>query len=65
MNVCGTFSTASTTRHKYFVIFIDDFSRKCWIFFMKKKDDTFSKFIEFKAQVEKENENEVKPLRER
>ena len=33
-NMCGPFSTASTTKHKYYVIFVDDFSRKCWIYFM-------------------------------
>ena len=24
-NVCGPFSVASTTKHKYYVIFVDDF----------------------------------------
>lgn len=62
-DVCGTFSTTSTARHKYFVKFIGDFSWKCWIFFMWKKDDTFSKFLEFKALVEKEIGKKVKALR--
>ena len=48
-HVYGTFSITSTIRHKYFVPFIDDFSHKCWIFFMWKKDGTFSKFVEFKT----------------
>ena len=43
-DVCGLFSTTSIARYRYFFIFIDDFSWKCWIFFMRKKDDTFSKF---------------------
>ena len=43
--------------------FMDDFSRKCWIFFMRKKYETFSKFIEFKALIEKEIDKKVKPLR--
>jgi len=42
-DVCGLFLIASI-RHKYYVIFLDDFSRKCWIFFMKKKYQVFSKF---------------------
>jgi len=52
-NVCGPFSIASIIIHKYFVIFIVDFSGKCWIFFTQKKDEEFSKFVEFKALFEK------------
>lgn len=52
-DVCRPFSTTYTAIHKYFVIFIDNFSKKCWIFFMRKKDETFSKYVEFKALVEK------------
>jgi len=40
-DVCGPFSVASTSKHKYYVIFVDDFSRKCWIFFMQKKSETY------------------------
>lgn len=54
--------TASSARNKYFVIFIDDFSWKCWIFFMQKKYEILSKFVEFKALVEKETEKKVKAL---
>ena len=61
-DVCGPFSTTSTTKHKYYVIFVDDFSRKCWIFFMQKKSETYSKFCEFKALVEKESRKQVKLL---
>ena len=35
--VCGPFSTASKTMHRYYVIFFDDFSRNYWIYFMLKK----------------------------
>jgi hypothetical protein len=28
-DVCGPFSVASTKKHKYCVIFVDEFSRKC------------------------------------
>ena len=52
-DVCGPFSVASTAKHRYYVIFVDDFSRKCWIFFMQKKSETYSNFYEFKALVEK------------
>jgi hypothetical protein len=62
-DVCGPFSVASTAKHRYYVIFVDDFSRKCWIFFMQKKSETYSKFCEFKALVEKESGKKVKALR--
>ena len=62
-DVCGPFSVASTAKHRYYVIFVDKFSRKCWIFFMQKKDQTFSKFCEFKALVEKYSGKQVKALR--
>ena len=62
-DVCGPFSVASIAKHKYYVIFVDDFSRKCWIFFMPKKSDTFAKFCEFKALVEKESGKKVIALR--
>ena len=54
---------SSTAKHRYYVIFVDDYSRRCWIFFMHKKSETFSKFCEFKALVQKESGKQVKALR--
>ena len=54
-DVCGPFLVALIAKHRYYVIFVDDFSRKYWIFFMQKKSETYSKFCEFKALVEKES----------
>jgi hypothetical protein len=51
-DVCGPMSSTSLTRSLYYVVFIDDFSRKSWIFFMKTKGQVFSRFQEFKALVE-------------
>ena len=62
-DVCGPFSVDSTAKHRYYVIFIDDYSRKCWIFFMQKKSETYSTFYEFKVLVEKELGKQVKALR--
>ena len=62
-NVCGPSSLASTAKQRYYVIFIDDFSRRCWIYFMQKKDQTFLRFCEFKASAEKESGKKIKALR--
>jgi hypothetical protein len=50
--VCGPMSSESLTGFLYYVIFIDEFSWKSWIFFMKTKGKVFSQFQEFKALVE-------------
>ena len=47
----------------YYVSFIDDFSRKTCIYFMKNKDEVFSKFKEFKALIENHTENKIKTFR--
>jgi hypothetical protein len=36
----------------YYVSFIDYFSRKTWIYFLRKKSKVFEKFKEFKSPVE-------------
>jgi transposase InsO family protein len=47
----------------YYVTFIDDFSRKTWIYFLKAKDEVFNKFQEFKALVENLSGRKIKVLR--
>ena len=46
-----------------YVIFVDEFSHNYWIFFVQKKDQTFSKFCEFKVLAEKESGKKLKDLR--
>jgi len=53
----------STAKQRYYVIFIDDYSCKCWIYFMQKKDQTFTNFCEFKALVEKESGKKIKAFK--
>jgi hypothetical protein len=50
--LCGPMSSASLSRNVYYVSFIDDFSRKTWICFLKAKSEVFNKFKEFKVLVE-------------
>ena len=55
-NVCGQMSSISLSGYVYYVSFIDDFSRKTWIYFLKNKDEVFNKFKEFKALSENHTE---------
>jgi hypothetical protein len=50
--VCGPFLVPYLSAYLYYVTFIDDYSRRTCIFFMKIKDEVFSRFGEFRALVE-------------
>jgi hypothetical protein len=50
-DVCGPMPLSSISGYVYYVSFIDDYSRKTWIYFLKSKDEVFSKFKEFKALI--------------
>jgi hypothetical protein len=47
----------------YYVSFIDDCSRKTWIYFLRKKSEVFDIFKELKALVENQTEKQIKVLR--
>ena len=47
----------------YFLRFIDDYSQKTWVYFIKQKSKTFEVFKNFKNLVEKESGNFIKVLR--
>ena len=59
----GPMQTTSLSRYVYNASFIDDYSRKTWIYFLKKKDEVFEKFKEFKALVENLSKKRIKTLR--
>jgi transposase InsO family protein len=62
-DVCGPMSSPSLSGFLYYVIFIDDYSRKCWIYFLKDKSDTFDKFKEYKSFIEKKTWKHIRILR--
>ena len=55
--------TTSMNGYRYFMTFIDDYSRFCWIYFLKKKSEVFETFIFFKGLVENNIGNTIKELR--
>jgi len=62
-NICEPMSLPSLNGCLYYVIFINDFSRKSWIYFLKAKNETFNKFLEFKALIENQNGKQIHCLR--
>jgi transposase InsO family protein len=62
-DVCGPMPSSSISGYVYYVFFIDDYSCKTWVYFLKSKDEVFSKFKEFKALIENLSERKIKILR--
>jgi transposase InsO family protein len=58
-----TTKTDSIKGCKYYVNFIDDHTRKVWVYFMKHKGEVFQHFLNFKTMVEKEKGVSIKCLR--
>ena len=62
-NVCGPIEVESLGGNKYFVTFIDDATRKTWIYILKAKGQVFVTFQKFHAMVERETGINLKCLR--
>eukprot|EP00268_Persea_americana_P046834 TRINITY_DN4845_c0_g1_i1.p1 TRINITY_DN4845_c0_g1~~TRINITY_DN4845_c0_g1_i1.p1 ORF type:complete len:315 (+),score=41.54 TRINITY_DN4845_c0_g1_i1:771-1715(+) len=62
-DLCGKMQTESLSRSKYFLLFVDDFSRMSWVYFLREKSEAFSMFQIFKAQFEKQSGCFIKTLR--
>ena len=54
-DIAGPFDILSLGQNRYYLTFIDDFSRKSWVYIIKEKSEALEKFKEFKAMVEKQS----------
>ena len=63
-DLCGPMSTTSLKGYEYYITFIDDFSRKTWIYFLKTKEskEVLEKFKEFKVLAENKTGRRIKVL---
>ncbi|KAL4282228.1 hypothetical protein GQ457_03G017580 [Hibiscus cannabinus] len=59
----GPMKTSSMNGSKYFVLFIDDLTRMCWVYFLKSKLNVLSTFKEFKIFAENQSDCKLKVLR--
>ena len=53
----------SVGNSRYYVTFIDDSTRKVWVYFLKNKSDVFSVFKRWKTEVENQTGLKVKSLK--
>jgi transposase InsO family protein len=62
-DLCGPINPSSNGGKRYFITFIDDCSRKTWVYFLQNKSEAFNAFKSFKTHVENEVERTIKILR--
>ena len=62
-DLIGPPTTPSYGNSRYFLTFIDHFSRYCWVFSLKLKSEVYEIFKAFKAYVENLSRNKIKVLR--
>ena len=62
-DVCDSARPPTRAGNKYFVTFIDDSSRYCYVYLIKTKDEVFENFKVFKTKVENQLERKIKILR--
>jgi histone deacetylase 1/2 len=61
-DVWGPAPILSPSNFKYYVHFIDDFSRFTWIFPLKQKSETIHAFTQFKNMVENQFNKKIKVI---
>jgi len=61
-DVCGPFPTQSLMGSKYFLTFIDDKSRRIFVYIFCKKNEVLSKFKEFKNLLKRKTDRKLKFL---
>src|SRR4051812_42084549 len=62
-DVCGPMQVDTLGGNRYFVTFIDDFSRKLWTYVIKRKDEVFDVFKRFKSMAERQCGRKLKILK--
>lgn len=53
-DICGPITPTSNSNKRYLISFIDDYSRKMWVYFLAEKSEAFTTFKNYKVLVEKE-----------
>ncbi|GKF43328.1 zinc finger, CCHC-type containing protein, partial [Tanacetum coccineum] len=62
-DLCDLHATPSLGNKKYFVTFIDDASRFCYVYLLHSKDEALDKFKVFKTEVELQQGSLIKRFR--
>ncbi|KAJ9542741.1 LOW QUALITY PROTEIN: hypothetical protein OSB04_029247 [Centaurea solstitialis] len=62
-DVWGPCSVASKTGFRYFVTFVDDYSRTTWLYLMKNRSEVFNHLCSFHSEIKTQFQTSIKTLR--
>ena len=62
-DVCDSNDVLTRGGKRYFITFIDDFSKYCYVYLVNHKSELFDKFKVYKTEVENQLERKIKILR--
>ena len=62
-DVCELNGVLTRGGKRYFIIFIDDFSRFTYLYLMRNKDESFDMFKRYKIEIEIQKDRKIKILR--
>ena len=62
-DICDLKAIPTRSGNKYFITFIDDSTRFCYVYLLKSKDEAIDKFVMFKAEVENQLNRKIKKVR--
>ncbi|PNX79017.1 putative copia-type protein, partial [Trifolium pratense] len=62
-DICGPFEVPSLSGSKYFITFVDEYTRMLWLYTIKFKREALDVFKRFKVLIEKESDKSIKILR--
>lgn len=59
-DVCGPMETKSIGGSRYFLVLKDDYSRMCFVYFLRAKSEVYDCFKSFKNMVKNQKEKKIK-----
>ena len=62
-DLCGPLPAISFSGFKYFLTFINDYSKHTWVYFLKLKSEVFDMFLAYNALVKKQYGQRILKLR--
>ena len=62
-DVCGPITPKSNGGNRYYLTFVDDFSRKSWVYLMREKKEVFRYFKLWKAMTERQTGKKINIFR--